>query len=166
MEPHGLGSVVLVGVAGDSEQVNEDVVEPALAQHAQVVAAISPFPVPTSLPLLVADGCRLPFGPRVVDLVLSNAVVEHVGDEPEQRAFVAEHVRVGRAWLLTTPNRWFPVESHTSAVLRHWSPRWRARHREEFTRLLSRRQLVALLPPHATVVGHWWSPTFTAYGTA
>jgi hypothetical protein len=74
---------------------------------------------------------------------------------------VDEHTRVGRSWIITTPNRWFPVESHTSAVVRHWSPRW-SRDRTEFTRLMSKRQFRALLPEGAEVVGRPWSPTFTA----
>ena len=62
---------------------------------------------------VVADGRGLPFVDDAFDLVVSNAVIEHVGDEPDQQAFVAEHVRVGRHWAMTTPNRWFPIEAHT-----------------------------------------------------
>ena len=62
----------------------------------------------------------------------------------EQR-FVQEHMRVGKAWIITTPNRWFPVESHTSVLLKHWSRQWRSR-RSEFTRLLSKREFVAQHP--------------------
>jgi hypothetical protein len=93
--------------------------------------------------------------------VLSNAVIEHVGGEVDQRAMVAEHCRVGRAWVITTPNRWFPVESHTSVLFKHWSPVWREQRRE-FTRLLSRREFTSMLPPGTRVLGHRWSPTFTA----
>lgn len=164
MAAHDLRTVVVVGVAGDSDQANEDIVEHALTQSAEVVAAISHVPVHTSLPLVIADGRALPFGARVADLVLSNAVVEHVGGEADQQRFVDEHLRVGRAWYVTTPNRWFPMESHTSVLFKHWSPAWRAQHVEEFTRLLSRKEFRALLPPGATVTGRPWSPTFTAYG--
>jgi hypothetical protein len=164
MTAHGLRTVIVVGVAGDSDQPNEDIVEHALTRSAEVVAAISHVPVQTSLPLVIADGRALPFGSGTVDLVLSNAVVEHVGGEAEQQRFVDEHVRVGRAWYVTTPNRWFPMESHTSVLLKHWSAAWRAQHVEEFTRLLSRREFRALLPPGAHVTGRPWSPTFTAYG--
>lgn len=163
MESRGLATVLLVGVAGESDQVNEDIVERAVSTHGQVVAAVSPVAVITPWPLVVGDGCRLPFRDSSVDLVLSNAVIEHVGGEAEQLAFVAEHLRVGRAWFMTTPNRWFPVESHTSVLFKHWSRTWSA-ERDEFTRLLSRREFVALLPAGATVRGHWWSPTFSAWG--
>lgn len=163
MTAHGLESVVLVGVAGDSDEVNEDIVEHELSLTCQVLAAVSPCAVPTALPLIVGDGRALPFADGSVDVVLSNAVIEHVGSRQDQQEFVAEHLRVGRAWIITTPNRWFPVESHTSVVFKHWSPRWRAK-RDEFTRLLSRREFEELLPPGATLLGRPWSPTFTATG--
>jgi hypothetical protein len=84
-----------------------------------------------------------------------------VGGEAEQDRFVAEHVRVGTHWIITTPNRWFPVESHTRTVLRHWSPAWRAT-RAEFTRLLSLAELRAMLPPGTTTLGSPASATFMA----
>ena len=68
---------------------------------------------------------------------------------------------MARSWVITTPNKWFPVESHTSALFAHWFPSWRARQ-TAFTRLLSRREFANLLPAGAKVAGHWWSPTFTA----
>ena len=111
---------------------------------------------------VIADGRALPFASGAVDLVFSNAVVEHVGDEDDQRQFVAEHKRVGRGWILTTPNRWCPIESHTGALFRHWSRRWRGSHPDVFTRLLSRSELAGLLPTGATIRGASWSPTFMA----
>jgi SAM-dependent methyltransferase len=65
----------------------------------------------------------LPFPDDSFDVCFSNAVLEHVGDEDRQRAFVAEAVRVSRRVFLTTPNRWFPVELHTRLPLVHWLPR-------------------------------------------
>jgi Methyltransferase domain len=70
-----------------------------------------------------ADGRALPFDDGAFDVVHSNAVVEHVGPREEQERFVAELTRVGRAGLVTTPNRWFPAESHTRVLLAHWLPR-------------------------------------------
>jgi SAM-dependent methyltransferase len=65
---------------------------------------------------------ELPFEDAAFDVVFSNAVVEHVGGEAEQRRFVAEALRVGRRAFITTPNRWFPVEVHTRLPLVHWLP--------------------------------------------
>ncbi|HWC33184.1 MAG TPA: methyltransferase domain-containing protein [Mycobacteriales bacterium] len=112
---------------------------------------------------LLCDGRRLPFRDDSFDLVVSNAVIEHVGDESDQVAFVAEHHRCGRAFVITTPNLLFPVESHTQAVFLHWSRVWRARHPVEFSRLLTRRSFRRLLPADGTrIIGRIWSPAFVA----
>jgi len=111
---------------------------------------------------LVADGRHLPFADGSFDLVVSNAVIEHVGDEPDQIAFVAETLRVGQNWAMTTPNRWFPIEAHTRVFFKHWRASWRARHRRQFTRLLSKGEFASLLPADASITGGHWSPTFFA----
>ena len=121
-------------------------------------------PGPQPWPYVIADGCLMPFEDQSFDLVVSNAVIEHVGDEAAQREFVREHLRVGRAWVMSTPNRWFPIESHTSTVFRHWSSRWRG-DRTKFTRLLTRREFQDLLPADASVLGRAWHPTFLAHSS-
>jgi SAM-dependent methyltransferase len=68
------------------------------------------------------DALELPFEDDAFDIVFSNAVIEHVGGEDEQRRFIAEALRVGRRAFITTPNRWFPVEVHTRLPLVHWLP--------------------------------------------
>jgi Methyltransferase domain len=70
-----------------------------------------------------ADGRDLPFSTGEFDIVHSNAVIEHVGPWPDQQQFISELVRVGRSGFVTTPNRWFPVESHSQLLLLHWLPR-------------------------------------------
>lgn len=70
-----------------------------------------------------ADGRRLPFPDQSFDVVHSNAVVEHVGPRADQERFIAELVRVGRSVFVTTPNRWFPIETHSKWPLVHWLPR-------------------------------------------
>jgi Methyltransferase domain len=69
-----------------------------------------------------ADGRDLPFEDDAFDIAFSNAVVEHVGDEDEQRAFVAELCRVARGVFVATPNRWFPIDVHTLMPVVHWLP--------------------------------------------
>jgi SAM-dependent methyltransferase len=69
------------------------------------------------------DACALPFEDAAFDVVHSNAVIEHVGGQERQAAFVREALRVGRHVFLTTPNRWFPIEVHTRLPLVHWLPR-------------------------------------------
>jgi SAM-dependent methyltransferase len=68
------------------------------------------------------DALELPFGDASFDVVFSNAVIEHVGGEEEQRRFVAEALRVAPRVFVTTPNRWFPIEVHSRLPLVHWLP--------------------------------------------
>ena len=65
----------------------------------------------------------LPFRDGAFDVVFSNSVIEHVGDAASQRLFASEIARVGRAYWVQTPNRWFPVEQHLLTPLVHWLPR-------------------------------------------
>jgi len=69
------------------------------------------------------DGRSLPFEDRSFDIVHASAVIEHVGTRADQARFLAELWRVARVGImLTTPNRWFPVELHTSLPVLHWLP--------------------------------------------
>jgi SAM-dependent methyltransferase len=101
-----------------------------------------------------ADGRSLPFPDDAFDIGFSNAVVEHLPDLESQRAFVHELCRVSRRAFLTTPNRWFPVDTHTLVPLAHWlsderrDAVYRRLGREEGLglRLLSPADLVGLFP--------------------
>jgi SAM-dependent methyltransferase len=158
----GLQTVILSGASTGNREPNEMIVERALLDVATVVCGFDIVARrATQWPFVVADGCQLPYRDKVVDLVVSNAVIEHVGQRVEQERFVAEHVRVGRHCVITTPNRWFPIESHTSAVFRHWSSGWRD-SRPEFTRLLSLKEFRQLLPTCTMISGRPWSATFLA----
>lgn len=104
-----------------------------------------------------ADALELPFEDGAFDIVFSNAVIEHVGSRQAQRRFVSELCRVAPRVFLSTPNRWFPVETHTLVPLVHWLPRpaadraMRALRREDWERveLLGKTELLALFPPEA-----------------
>jgi hypothetical protein len=156
-------SVLLVG-AGQAWQELHIIVERAAAEGASRVIALDLHAERGYLPwpYVRGSGLDLPFGAGSFDIVLSNAVIEHVGGESEQRRLVGEQGRVGRDWIVTTPNRWFPIEPHTATLFRHWGAGWRAAHHATITRALSRREFAALLPPGARVIGRWWSPTLTA----
>lgn len=102
-------------------------------------------------------GKGLPFEDRSFDVVFCNAVVEHVGDRRRQREFLAEALRVGKAAFVSTPNRWYPIETHTVFPLVHYLPPRAFRFvlrktgfdffsREENLNLLDRKSLRALLP--------------------
>jgi len=70
-----------------------------------------------------ADGRDLPFEDASFDYAHSSAVLEHVGSAEKQALFLSELWRVARKGIfVTTPNRWFPVEFHTTLPLVHWLP--------------------------------------------
>ncbi|HEY5412051.1 MAG TPA: methyltransferase domain-containing protein [Caulobacteraceae bacterium] len=70
-----------------------------------------------------ADGRALPFETGEFDYAHSSAVLEHVGSADKQARFLSELWRVSRKGIfVTTPNRWFPVEFHTTLPLVHWLP--------------------------------------------
>jgi SAM-dependent methyltransferase len=162
MKAHGVSSVLLIGVVPRDNTGWENLVEAAIAGHAKWLVWSGLSTTADASPYVAGNGLQLPFADGAFDLVVSNAVIEHVGGLDEQVVFVAEHRRVGRHWVITTPNRWFPVESHTRVMLRHWSPSWRSQRRE-FTRLLSRREFTELVGGDVggAVVGSPVSPTFT-----
>jgi hypothetical protein len=69
------------------------------------------------------DGLQLPFADHSFDVVVSNSVIEHVGDRDAQAMFAQEIARVGRSYWVQTPHRWFPMEQHLLAPFLHWLPR-------------------------------------------
>jgi len=104
----------------------------------------------------------LPFADQEFDIVFSNAVIEHVGNQADQKAFVKEMLRVSRAFFLTTPNRWFPIEFHTGWPLLHYLPKHIHRSilsglgkaywsKEENLNLLSANELQRLFPENLRV---------------
>ena len=101
-----------------------------------------------------ADGRALPFPDDRFDIGFSNAVVEHLPDLASQRVFVRELCRVSHRVFVTTPNRCFPIDTHTLVPLAHWLPDerrdsvYRALRRPEGVglRLLTPRGLLALFP--------------------
>jgi len=141
---------------------------------------------------VAGDGRALPFRDGAFDVVFSNSVIEHVGGADSQRRFASEAMRVGRAYWVQTPNRWFPVEQHLLTPFLHWLPkpvqRWIVprftvwsvvarpspdrrefyqRHYLEEVRLLDARELADLFPGgqiiRERVCG--WTKSLIAWGT-
>jgi SAM-dependent methyltransferase len=133
----------------------------ALYPWPERITAVSDVPLPSfarafpGVRCVQASGTALPFEADEFDVAFSNAVIEHVGNREEQRRFVAELCRVAPRVFLSTPNRWFPVETHTLVPLAHWLPRPAAdramrilRRRDwEGVELLGKRELLELFPP-------------------
>jgi SAM-dependent methyltransferase len=128
------------------------------------ITAVSDVPLPhfaqqfPQVETVTADGRELPFADDAFDIAFSNAVVEHVGGREDQRRFVHELCRVARRVFVSTPNRWFPIETHTLVPLVHWLPRTSrdrvfAALRQDGWRgveLLAARELIELFPDAVT----------------
>jgi SAM-dependent methyltransferase len=107
------------------------------------------------VPFRQVAGTALPFADGAFDVVVTNHVIEHVGDRDDQLVHLREIARVlrPRGWLyLATPSRWALVEPHFKLPLLSWLPR---RLRSTYVRAtgrgrhydcdpLSRRELRAL----------------------
>lgn len=164
-------SVLLVGVSDSRYFKSSNQLERFLAEKRQAVGLYYPplegIRQSLAFPLVRGDGLALPFRDESFDYVFSNAVVEHVGDQAAQARFIEESRRVARHGVVhTTPNRWFPVETHAKVLFRHWLPRRfheRLLTNRRYTwhstdRLLSRRDFRALFASHARSWG--WPANF------
>lgn len=101
------------------------------------------------------------------DVVFSNSVIEHVGDYGRQELMAREVRRVGKRYFVQTPNYFFPIEPHFLFVGFQWLPvsarvflvrnfnlgwierisdRETAKELVESTRLLRKKELLALFP--------------------
>jgi ubiquinone/menaquinone biosynthesis C-methylase UbiE len=70
----------------------------------------------------VAAGSPLPFPDGSFDWVFSHAVIEHIVDDAPRGHFVSELLRVARKGaMITTPNRYFWVETHTMVPFLHFA---------------------------------------------
>jgi SAM-dependent methyltransferase len=73
----------------------------------------------------LVQGTALPFAEAKFDIVISNHVIEHVGDQADQRHHLQEIKRVlahGGIVYLAAPNRWRMVEPHFKLPFLSWLP--------------------------------------------
>ena len=86
----------------------------------------------------VTSGVTLPFEDASFDVVVSNHVVEHVGDRADQQVHLDELRRVlrpGGIGYIATPTRWALIEPHFKVPLLSWPPR---SMRDRYLRLTGR----------------------------
>ncbi|ROQ90780.1 class I SAM-dependent methyltransferase [Desulfosoma caldarium] len=84
------------------------------------------------------SGTDLPYPDSSFDIVLSNHVIEHVGDTSAQLAHLQEMHRVMKptgVGYLATPNRWMMIEPHYRLAFLSWLPK---RLRSPYLRLWQR----------------------------
>ena len=78
----------------------------------------------------LVDGTQLPFDDASFDVVITNHVIEHVGEREQQLAHLAEVSRVMKSdgiGYFAVPNRWMLVEPHYGLAFLSWLPKpWRS----------------------------------------
>jgi len=140
----------------------------------EILAARRHYPQPQ---YALFDGCALPFPDQSFDLVFSNAVIEHILGPGRQEKFAHEVMRVGKSWFVTTPNYWYPFETHHHLPFFQFLPRPVQMHYNRLLGthipkgtvqelgLLSARQLRRLFPTGriAKVRVTFWPETLVAH---
>jgi len=58
------------------------------------------------------------------DLVISNATIEHVGNYLQQKKMISNMINLSKKlFIITTPNRFHPIDFHTKIPFIHWLPK-------------------------------------------
>lgn len=128
LAPAAGDSVIDVGVSRDRSLEGSNYLEDWFPDKSRLIAvgvddAAFLATEHKGLTFVRADGRNLPFRDDSFDFAFSSAVIEHVGSRTQQAALLKELWRVSRKGVFaTTPNRWFPVETHTILPLLHWLP--------------------------------------------
>jgi len=105
---------------------------------------------------LVADALHLPYAAGRFDTVLSNEVLEHVGDDRRALQELLRVLKPGGRAVIFCPNRWYPFETHGhfwrgryhfgNTPLINWLPDIARERLAPHVRAYTRRSLLALLP--------------------
>jgi len=113
------------------------------------------------------DACAVDgIGDGQFDLAFSNSVIEHVGDRHKRADFAKEVRRLGRAYWVQTPSKWFPIEAHTGmpfwwflpeSLRRYFIARWKGKlpawtEMIESTTFVERAELQSLFPDGTLVI--------------
>ena len=72
----------------------------------------------------MGDGRDIKLPDNSFDITISNAALEHVGSFEQQTTFMKEMYRVcKKRSIIVTPNRYYPIDTHTMLPLLHWLPK-------------------------------------------
>lgn len=75
------------------------------------------------LKIIKKDARQISSNFKKFDIVHSNATIEHVGNFKNQKIFLKKLHRITKKTLIvTTPNRFHPLEFHTKVLILHWLP--------------------------------------------
>lgn len=127
--PNTIETVLDVGVTADSGALSSNYFEKLFPDKNKIIALSNQdasqmekdYP---GLTFKIGDALMLPFEDASIDVVVSSAVIEHVGSLLNQTKMISECHRVARkGFFITTPNRWHPVDVHTVLPFLHWLPK-------------------------------------------
>lgn len=127
LAPSETDIILDVGVS-ENDHISSNYLEKTWPHPQSIIAmGIEPYPSLKSafpaITLLCGDARALPLADASVDFVYSHAVIEHLGSRKNQARFLAEAFRVCRKGLIvTTPNRWHPIETHIGLPFLHYLP--------------------------------------------
>ncbi len=77
-----------------------------------------------NITFIEGDACNMPFfKPGQFDLVFSNSVIEHVGNQVKRKQFANEIMRLSTRYWIQTPSKYFPIEAHCGMPLWWFYPK-------------------------------------------
>lgn len=77
-----------------------------------------------NLQTIMGDGRDTKLPNNYFDVSISNATLEHVGSFTQQKNFVDEMCRISKKKaVIVTPNRYYPLDTHTMLPFLHWLPK-------------------------------------------
>ncbi len=131
-------------------------IQDAVGHKGHVVAADVVNQMRTAaVPFLQVERMSLSVNDGSFDLIISNHVLEHVGDADAQRRYLTECKRLlvdDGLLYLAHPNRWSVFEPHYRAPFLSWPPE---RYRNTYLRLLQRIGLCRRIGRLDTLAGHY-----------
>lgn len=71
------------------------------------------FPPNAGVSIVLSSGTSLPFEDETFDLVICNDVIEHLTEQEDLMLEIHRVLKIGGHLYLTTPNKRYPIESHT-----------------------------------------------------
>ena len=73
---------------------------------------------------VIGNAVKMNFKNDAFDIVHTNATIEHVGSYQNQISLIRETVRVSKKYVfIQTPNRFYPIDFHTTLPLIHCLPK-------------------------------------------